>query len=159
MMTASRNCRLAILCSQAAGVLSVRSRIEREFRRKFFRYGCRGTRTCSWSASQTRGVRDCRLLSLFRAGLCNVSARAGCQPKQAATFLEVILRRLRRPVALQFGCLGPTPALRQRKTKFAVLTQTIAGKPKNLPFHTAHVSPALSATLTIGGTPQLSDID
>jgi hypothetical protein len=39
MMTASRNCRLAILCSQAAGVLSVRSRVEREFRRKFFVMG------------------------------------------------------------------------------------------------------------------------
>ena len=70
-----------------------------------------------------------RPLGSFRARLRDVSAQVGRQMKQAAALLDIILRGLCCPVALQFCCLGPAPAFRQRKAKFAALTQTVARKP------------------------------
>jgi hypothetical protein len=94
----------------------VRLRVDCEFR-KFFRYLCHGARKRGWSDSQ-ESVEESRPLGSFRARLRDVSAQVGRHPKQAATLLEIILRGLCRPVALQFGCVGPPPALRQRKAVY-----------------------------------------
>ena len=92
----------------------------------------RAKRGRSDSPKLTQKASRTRPLDSFRARLRNVSAQVGRQAKQAAAFLEIILRGLCRPVALQFCRLGPAPALCQRKAKFAVLTKPVARKPENL---------------------------